>query len=95
MGQGRGEGRGQQGKNNQLSEYSEGEMKIDGPWQDDKGTVNVLYLLDCFIECYYVDFFKYHTNICSDYFKFDADIDIDIDIDFCDCVFFMTERSFL
>ena len=44
MGQGRG-----QGKSNQLSKYNEGEMKIDGPWQDDEGTVNVLYLLDDFV----------------------------------------------
>ena len=48
------QGRGQQGKSNQMSEYSEGEMKIDGPWQDDEGTVNVLCLLDGFVQFYHV-----------------------------------------
>lgn len=52
MGQSKG-----QGKSNQLSEYSELEMKIDGPWQDDEGTVNVLYLLDGFVQFYDVCFF--------------------------------------
>jgi hypothetical protein len=39
--QGRGQDRG-----NQQSEYSGGEMKIDGPWRDDEGIVHVLWLLD-------------------------------------------------
>jgi hypothetical protein len=47
--QGRGQDRGQdrgQGRGNQPSEYSGGEMKIDGPWRDDDGIVHVMYLLD-------------------------------------------------
>ena len=44
-GQDRGQGRGQ-GRGNQQSEYSGGEMKIDGPWRDDEGILHVLYLLD-------------------------------------------------
>jgi hypothetical protein len=49
MSQGRGQDRGQgrgQGRGNQQSEYSGGEMKIDGPWRDDEGIVHILYLRD-------------------------------------------------